>query len=581
MDGGRHWRMVNAGLFDRAPLPPRTESPNGSAVGSLTIDAQHPATVYAGTGRGLFRTRNGGARWQLIASPLPPAQVCKMCSVWGGGGVSFAIDPNHAQTIYASWTKGGGYRADGTRYAGRTSFFVSSDGGESWRPITMSTPLAISALVLTGSGALLATDQSRPGVFRSTDGGTTWRPAGLPGETLDQLDKDPGSGTIYATANNGKAVFQTTDGGNTWQAASTTLAWYGTVTDPNSPATVYATAGGVMKSTDGGHTWAPADNGIVSTIIAALALAPGSPATLYAGTADGRVFASTDGGRRWDAGRAVVQGWTNLTALAADPLHPRTIFAGTLNGLFESTDAGAGWNRIQTDGLDDVATLALDPKHPGTMYVSACRNRLGCSHGGLLETVNGGATWRRTVLGRYENGAGQWRGGSAVESIAIDPREPNTVFAGTHGGGLYRSGDAGHSWHRVAIAHGGPTSHRGAPNSISTIAIDPRNPNTIYVGSINNGILKSADGGTTWATVNTGLTSLDITTLAIDPTNPQTIFASTQSGVFQSSDAGRSWQPYGRGLPAGGVAAFAIDPARRTLYAGTNGGGVDALPLGR
>ena len=74
-DGGRHWRMVNSGLFDgRAALRPRVASLDESAVWSLTIDAQHPSTVYATTALGLYRTTNGGKRWQIIGPAFLPTR---------------------------------------------------------------------------------------------------------------------------------------------------------------------------------------------------------------------------------------------------------------------------------------------------------------------------------------------------------------------------------------------------------------------------------------------------------------------------------------------------------------------------
>jgi photosystem II stability/assembly factor-like uncharacterized protein len=567
VDGGRHWRKVNTGLFDRAPLPPAIEPPNGSAIGSLTIDAQHPATVYAATGRGLFRTRNGGARWQEIASPLPRNQMCVHCSVWGDGyAMSFAIDPNHAKTIYAAWA----------RAPKPSKLFVSNDGGDSWRRVAMSTPLSISALVLTASGTLLATDQSQIGMFRSSDGGATWRPAGLSNEMIGGLSPDPGSTAVYATTSNGASVFRTSDGGNTWQPVSANFAWSGAVTDPNNPATVYAANNAVVKSTDRGQTWAAADKGIVSTFIPALAFVPGSSATLYAATDDGRVFTSTDGGRAWRGGSAVVAGWTRLTALAVDPHPAPKIFAGASNGLFESSDAGAHWNRVQTGSGNYVQALAIDPRRPNTVYVSVCKNSIGCyGYGTFLKTVDGGATWRKIV--GIEQLAGVPR---AVASIAVDPDGGNIVFAGTNRGGLFRSTDAGRAWQRVGAAHGDGKSHLDSPSAIVAIAIDPRNDRNVYAVVQSGGIVKSSDGGKTWGTANAGLTNLDMYALAIDPHNPQTLFASTFGGVFRSSNGGQSWQRFDRGLPAGGVASFAVDPVRNTLYAGTNGAGVEALTLG-
>jgi photosystem II stability/assembly factor-like uncharacterized protein len=580
VDGGRHWRLVNAGLFNRCERAgAHCTTPERFArwgrerwVAGLLVEPSRPQTVYALVQGGLFRTTNGGGRWRFLR---PSLGRYWFLSGAGSSLAAAALDPAHPGTVYASWTT----------YAGgstRSRLYRSSDGGDSWQRVVArgASPTFSSLVVDPGTPeTIVATDEAHTGIYRSTDGGTTWSAVSLPLKAAEGLYLYPGSqGTLYATATGG-AVLASTDGGATWQTAASNGGPGSLVVDPHDSQTVYGAGDGVARSLDGGHTWRSSKSGLVNTLIGSLALAPGSPATLYAGV-DGGVFRSTDRGRTWNLasfGRRYA--WVSTLAVAPD--HPRTILAGTPSGLFESTDAGVHWSRIQTDARNDIATLAVDPKHAGTIYVSACRNPVGCAHGSLFETVDGGATWRRTLLGRYENGAGHWREGSAVESLAIDPRDPNTVFAGTHGGGLYRSTDAGHSWQRVATAHGGPTSHRGVPNSLSTIAIDPDNPNTIYAGSVNNGILKSTDGGTTWATMNTGVTSLDITTLAIDPHNSQTLFASTQGGVFRSSNGGTNWEPYNHGLPGGGVAAFAIDPAGRTLYAGTNGDGVDALPLGR
>ncbi len=562
VDGGRHWRMVNTGLFDPPPLPPPTAPPNGSLAWSLMVDSEHPATVYATTGRGLYRTRNGGKSWQtIVPASLRSKMLCRTCPIGRAySGLSFAIDPHHPQTIYAT-----GIPAAGLMYQ-------SADGGDSWRRITMATPLSISALALTASGALLASDTARRGMFRSTDGGRTWAPDGLTGATIDALTMDPGSGAIYATTGNGSAVFQTTDGGESWQSAPANLAWFGTVTDPNDPATVYATTNdGIVKSVDRGNTWATADNGFVATRISSLALAAGSPATLYAGTAGtaAPVFKSTDRGRTWQAETAGL-GNAPVNTLAVDPQHKRTLYAVQGRGLFKSSDAGVHWSLVPiTLPSKGVQAIAIDPQHTRTIYVADCGGT--CSAGAVQKTGDGGASWR-PITGI------PW----AVQSLAINPQHPDTVFAGTARGGIFRSTDAGSSWQRVAIAPGVPAakSHLDFPYTVVAIAIDPLNPATIYAASRTGGIIKTSDGGQTWAKANAGLTNRDMYALAVDPRNPQILFASTEGGVFRSNNTGESWQPYGRGLPAGGVAAFAIDPASRTLYAGTNLDGVDSLQLG-
>ena len=138
-------------------------------------------------------------------------------------------------------------------------------------------------------------------------------------------------------------------------------------------------------------------------------------------------------------------------------------------------------------------------------------------------------------------------------------------------------------WHNVASAPGVPQarSHLSYPYAVVALAIDPRDPGNIYAGSQTGGILKSADGGTTWAVANTGLTNRRVSTLIIDPRKPQSTLHEHRGRRVQEHNGGASWHPYNRGLPAGGVAAFAINPAGGTVFAGTNGDGVVALHVRR
>jgi photosystem II stability/assembly factor-like uncharacterized protein len=68
--------------------------------------------------------------------------------------------------------------------------------------------------------------------------------------------------------------------------------------------------------------------------------------------------------------------------------------------------------------------------------------------------------------------------------------------------------------------------------TVSTLAVDPQNPRTVYAGTYGRGVFKTTDGGTSWSAVNSGLTTLSVNSLAIDPQNPNTIYAGTGGGVF-------------------------------------------------
>jgi len=120
--------------------------------------------------------------------------------------------------------------------------------------------------------------------------------------------------------------------------------------------------------------------------------------------------------------------------------------------------------------------------------------------------------------------------------------------------------------------------------------LDPGDPSTVYVTSNGSGggVLKSTDAGTTWQRENTGLgwrevgrwkrPIMAITALAIDPAHPATLYAATDSrGVFRSTDAGTSWHSVNAGLTDRTVTAFALDATGRIVYGATEGGGLVSL----
>ncbi len=133
-----------------------------------------------------------------------------------------------------------------------------------------------------------------------------------------------------------------------------------------------------------------------------------------------------------------------------------------------------------------------------------------------------GAEWR-------EIGSGLPRTMAAVTSLAIDPATPSTLYAVEAGGRLFQSIDSGGSW-----------KLRGSVAGVSFVAVDPTNSSTIYAAT-QRGVLKSGDGGETWAGANSGLPDNGVSMIAIDPLTPATLYAASIFGVFKSTDAARSW----------------------------------------
>lgn len=143
--------------------------------------------------------------------------------------------------------------------------------------------------------------------------------------------------------------------------------------------------------------------------------------------------------------------------------------------------------------------------------------------------------------------APQWLGpeGGLIAAVAASPGDPQRVYAGSWGGGVYRSDDGGLSWHW--------TSGGLANLTVVSLAIDPANPDVLYAGTYRGGVFKTGDGGTTWSPANQGIQSQAIVySMVVNPNNPQRVYAATRgvsnngnqpwAGVtYRSDNAGASW----------------------------------------
>ena len=295
---------------------------------ALAIDPSTPATVYAGTNGGVFKSANGGTSWTAV---LTSTEV-----------LALAIDPSTPATLYAG-TFGG--------------VFKTTNGGDSWTAVnsgltntTLDSPLAIDP---STPATLYAGASGSGGVFKSTDGGMIWTNVGSfsTGLTVTQ---------VLALA-----------------------------IDPSTPATLYAgtgnffsLGGGIFKSINGGTSWTSVGNvstGLPATPVLALAIDPSTPATLYAGTGNsvllglqtGGIFKSANGGTTWTAASSGLTD-TNVFALAIDPSTPATLYAGTYDGVFKGTNGGTSWTAVNFGFANpQVLALAIDPSTPTTLYAGS------------------------------------------------------------------------------------------------------------------------------------------------------------------------------------------------------------------
>jgi photosystem II stability/assembly factor-like uncharacterized protein len=150
---------------------------------------------------------------------------------------------------------------------------------------------------------------------------------------------------------------------------------------------------------------------------------------------------------------------------------------------------------------------------------------------------------------------------------------PGTIWVGTATSGVIVSRDNGETWSKLG----------GAPENvpISSIVIDPKRPNYIYVGSIHS-LYASRDGGRTWEPRGKNLPLGNYTSILIDPRNSDEVLISSalenDGGVYYSDDAGRSWKRVDSKdlkLPSRRVWKMAFDPTDpNRIFAGTHSSGV-------
>jgi photosystem II stability/assembly factor-like uncharacterized protein len=315
--------------------------------------------------------------------------------------------------------------------------------------------------------------------------------------------------------------------------------------------------------------------GLQGATITKLVFDPLQPNVLYAAGYGGSLFKTIDGGKTWESLNKGIEN-LRMQSLVIDPSNSGTLYVGDTmyKGIYKSTDYAQSWSPV-SPLLEDfnpyIWDLVIDPLNTITLYAGG--------EGGVYKTTDGGASW---------NPMGQGRPSTHVVSLAMDPENPNILYAGTYRqNGLYKSTDGGENWR---IANTGIEWYGDVP-SVSALAINPSNSNVLYAGTgtynqddvLGLGVFKSTNGGENWIPVNTGLPYWGggifprIYSLAIDPLRPSTVYCGTEYGrVFKTPDGGGHWRLMDKGLDhIWYIVSLAIDPwDHHTVYAATGFPGV-------
>jgi|CZKL01.1.fsa_nt_gi photosystem II stability/assembly factor-like uncharacterized protein len=571
-DAGKTWKHL--GLHEGQQIP------------SLVIDPRDPNRLFAAVlghpygpneERGIYRSTDGGQNWKKI--------LYKDANT---GGSDVVLDPANPDVVYAAmWESRLGPWEDGNQYDGtHGGLFKSTDGGETWKPLTKGLPenlvqiqVAVSA---SNSNRLIATlSTSREsgygsgaglGVYRSDDAGESWtkatddpRPATkIGGGDLPVPAIDPKNPDIVYSAS--IVTMRSTDGGKTWtsfRGAPGGDDYQNLWINPKNPDIILLVSDqGALVSVNRGESWSSWYNQPTAQLYH-VAVTNTFPYRLCAGQQEsGSVCISSRGNdgeitiREWHPAGIIEYGYA-----APDPLHPDVIY-------------GAGRTQVSkfdslTGQVQDVTPIPMrspefraDRTEP-ILFSPVDQHLLFYASNVLFETKDYGKNWEKISpdLSREHSGkpdslpalsqkaADQRRG--AIYSLAASFQNADTLWAGTDDGLLWITHDHGKNWKNITPTKLTPWS------KITQISASHFDDQTAYVSvsrfridDLHPYIYRTHDGGATWQPISTGLPEdSPVNTVREDPLRKGLLFAGTETAVWMSSDDGDHWQSIEYNLP--------------------------------
>jgi uncharacterized repeat protein (TIGR01451 family) len=407
------WMSADSGATWTGVADPALGAQGTSTV---VIDPTNPAILYVGTGGNgtVASSSDLGAHWTNVSGNLSVAAVTAIAVdpsknshllVGGQAGLSGTVTSGSSwspQTAGLIATQILGMTADPvadriylTTYTGDAYYFAAGGG----TPTAINGVTAQSIYALPGlSGDLLAGTYSS--LSNSTNGGNTWTLVQTPttqgGDYLRTFASSPGAPqTVLATSRLDSALFRSVDAGSSWTSVTAGLPSapipISIAASSSDPMTMYMGVGtaasggnaaqylGVYRSTDAGQTWNPANSGISTTTIGALAVDPTNSQVVYA-TTDSTLIKTTDGGSSWSSTAwPATSGAGAPFALAIDPAHPQVLYAAGSAAIGRSVDGGTTWESLRTAQsfpawAPTSSSLLLDPNRPSNVLVGTLQS---------------------------------------------------------------------------------------------------------------------------------------------------------------------------------------------------------------
>src|SRR5580692_9064031 len=552
-DAGNSWKHL--GLRD------------GQQITNVIIDPQDPNRVFVAvlghpygpnSERGVFRSTDGGDSWQKILYQDDDT-----------GATDLAFDPKNPQTLYADmwssrrppWTTGGPLEGH------NGGLFKSTDGGDTWHPLSKGLPTNAQALGRIGFGispsnpnrmyALVDAAPEVGGLYRSDDAGESWQRVNH--EDRIWVRVSPENPDILYICNT--STYRSTDAGTSFTAIKGApggddyhTAWI----NPENPRIILlASDQGATITVNGGDTWSSWYNQPSAQFYHVITDNQ-FPYWVYGGQQES---GSAGTASRSDWGEITFRDWHPVGTeeygyVAPDPLHPNLIYGGKVTRFdmitgqtqdvspailrtgkyrFNTTDAGHSWQLISPDLTRE------DPGVPKNLGDLAANDPAKGKHRGV------------------------------IYSLAPSPVDANLTWAGTDDGLIWITRDAGQNWRDITPPDLTPWS------KIAQLDASHFDPNTVYAAinrfrldDLHPYVYRTHDGGQTWQKITNGFPDdASVNVVREDPVRQGLLFAGTERAVYVSFNDGDSWQSLQLNLPASSMRDLVVH--NDDIVVGTHG----------
>lgn len=509
--------------------------------------------------------------------------------------VTGTFDHTNPNTIYIGPANGGVWK--------------STDSGVNWTPLTdEQASMAMGAIAVdptnsnnvyagTGEATYSGASYYGRGLLKSTDAGATWQhiTSGLPSSSyFSRLKIRPNHPNELLAALGNAGLVRSTNYGQNW-----TTVVSGKCDDivfTFTGDTVYAAGSGIgfRRSLDGGQTFATFGTGLGSGSRIHFDLCLGTSNVLYAsvyGSSNVNLYKTTDFGNNWIQLTTTSafqsqggQAWYDLYC-RVNPVDPNIVFVGTID-VWRTTD-GTNFTNI-TNGYQggyvhvDQHFLFFHPTDPNNLIV--------CNDGGIWRSTNSGNSFTnlnqnltltqfyriaaspytpsRILGGTQDNGTQQtysalnWAaayGGDGGE-VCFNPFNSNFILGETQNGGIFRTTNGGTSW--SSATSGISTSEN--VTWVAPIIAHPTTDGTVYTAR--QRVYRSTNNGGAWTAVSGNVNGTSaVREMAISKSNPMILYTTTGSSVFLSTDGGATFTNKTSGLPSKTITSVNIHPTDENI----------------